>query len=196
MPCSARSSLALPLAAGLLAHLACAMVSPLPDSGPCSGRASAAPPAGIEPLAIDDYISQVDDSYRWSIVKETKGDVADTVVIKLTSQSWRAPHEVDRQEWEHWVVIARPKELKTDKFFLMVGGGGNDGDRPPDGPSTIVSTIANATGSVVVELKMIPNQPIVFHEDGTPRKEDDLIAYCWTNSSTLATPPGCPACRW
>ena len=38
---------------------------------------------------------------------------------------------------------------------------------------------AAATGSLVVELKMIPNQPIVFHGDGTPRKEDDLIAYCW-----------------
>jgi PhoPQ-activated pathogenicity-related protein len=26
---------------------------------------------------------------------------------------------------------------------------------------------------------MIPNQPLVFHGDGIPRKEDDLIAYTW-----------------
>ncbi len=39
--------------------------------------------------------------------------------------------------------------------------------------------IAEATNTVVAELRMIPNQPLVFHKDGKPRKEDDLIAYCW-----------------
>jgi PhoPQ-activated pathogenicity-related protein len=36
-----------------------------------------------------------------------------------------------------------------------------------------------ATGSVVAELRMVPNQPIVFHGDGKGRSEDDLVAYTW-----------------
>ncbi|MBB74813.1 MAG: hypothetical protein CMJ75_09900 [Planctomycetaceae bacterium] len=26
---------------------------------------------------------------------------------------------------------------------------------------------------------MIPNQPLIFHNDGVERSEDDLIAYAW-----------------
>jgi hypothetical protein len=128
-------------------------------------------------LPIDDYLDDDDGAFSWEVVK---GDgKAGTTVIKLTSQSWRAPDEVSRQQWEHWLMIARPETLKTDKCFLLVSGGGNDGTNVPDGPSGLVKTIAEVTGSIVVELKQIPNQPIVFHGDGTPRKEDDLIAYCW-----------------
>jgi PhoPQ-activated pathogenicity-related protein len=39
--------------------------------------------------------------------------------------------------------------------------------------------IAEATNTIVAELRMIPNQPLTFHNDGKPRKEDDLIGYCW-----------------
>jgi PhoPQ-activated pathogenicity-related protein len=28
---------------------------------------------------------------------------------------------------------------------------------------------------------MVPNQPLVFHNDGQPRKEDDLLAYAWSH---------------
>lgn len=140
--------------------------------------ATAAPPAGATvELPIDDYIDDDDGAYAWEVVKG--GGDAPATVIKLKSQSWRSPDEVSRQTWEHWLLVARPAELKTDKCFIMVSGGGNDGDKVPDGPGGVVSTIASATGSLVVEVKMIPNQPIVFHGDGTPRKEDDLIAYCW-----------------
>ena len=146
--------------------------------GPAAPATRAAPPAGVtEELPIDDYVALDDDAYRWEVAKG--GGKEPATVIRLTSQSWRAPDEVSRQTWEHWLLVARPSELKTDKCFVMVSGGGNDGDKVPDGPGQLVRTIAEATGSLVVELKMIPNQPIVFHGDGTPRKEDDLIAYCW-----------------
>ena len=36
-----------------------------------------------------------------------------------------------------------------------------------------------ATGSVVSEIRMIPNQPLEFMGDGKGRKEDNLIAYTW-----------------
>ena len=37
--------------------------------------------------------------------------------------------------------------------------------------------IAKATGSVVAELGMVPNQTMMFHNDGKQRTEDDLIGY-------------------
>ncbi len=43
----------------------------------------------------------------------------------------------------------------------------------------MTTQIARATGSLVAELRMVPNQPLVFHGDGKPRKEDDLIGYAW-----------------
>ena len=145
---------------------------------PWAAPAPAAPPAGATmELPLDDYIDDDDGAYAWEVVKG--GGKEPATVIKLTSQSWRKPDEVSRQKWEHWLIVARPAELKTDKCFVMISGGGNDNDKVPDGPGAVVQTIANATGSLVVELKMIPNQPIVFHGDGQPRKEDDLIAYCW-----------------
>ncbi len=43
----------------------------------------------------------------------------------------------------------------------------------------MLARVAQATGSVVAELGMIPNQPLVFHGDGVSRSEDDLVAYTW-----------------
>src|SRR6185503_3932979 len=40
---------------------------------------------------------------------------------------------------------------------------------------------ARETGSIVAELRMVPNQPVVFKDDPArkPRLEDDFIAYTW-----------------
>jgi PhoPQ-activated pathogenicity-related protein len=127
---------------------------------------------------LDEYVQQPDAAYKWEVVKTVDGNRSRTVVIKLTSQAWRGESDVDHPVWNHWLIVVKPTELKTDKALLVVSGGGND--RPaPDGANEVVSRIAEATGSIVAELKMIPNQPLVFHGDGKPRKEDDLIAYGW-----------------
>ena len=39
--------------------------------------------------------------------------------------------------------------------------------------------IAKRSGGVVTELKMIPNQPVVFEGEEARRKEDSMIAYTW-----------------
>ncbi len=135
-------------------------------------------PDVITKTALDEYIATPDPSYSWKVAKTVGGNPSETSIIRLTSQSWRAPGEVDRTAWEHWLVVVKPAELKTDRVFLMVGGGGND--RPmPEAASQMIHQIAEATGSIVAELRMVPNQPLVFHGDGEKRVEDDLIGYCW-----------------
>src|SRR5262249_35007282 len=67
---------------------------------------------------------------------------------------------------------------KHDIAFVNVGGGRNGG-KAPDQASPQSIRMAKTTNSVVAELKMIPNEPLVFNNDGKPRTEDDLLAYCW-----------------
>lgn len=125
-----------------------------------------------------EYVEADAPNYHWEVVKSVAGNTAETTVIKLTSQAWRGPEDVDRTVWEHYLVVVKPAQLKTDKCFLVVAGGAND--RPaPDNANMVVKTIAETTGSIVAELRMVPNQPLVFHGDGQPRKEDDLIGYGW-----------------
>src|SRR5207302_7131936 len=55
---------------------------------------------------------------------------------------------------------------------------GANGGEPPASANAQLVRYAKATNTVVAELGMVPNQPLIFNEDGKPRKEDDLIAYC------------------
>ena len=128
--------------------------------------------------AIDDYVQAADDSYSWQIAATHEGDGITTVVVDMVSQRWLTPEEVDRTEWRHWLTVTIPDGDVADTGMLYIGGGSNGGE-PPTQSSERTAAIARATGSVVAELGMVPNQPLVFHGDGQPRYEDDLIAYAW-----------------
>ncbi len=128
--------------------------------------------------ALDDYIQKPDDSYSWKVVSTQSAGGMKSVVVDMVSQTWRTKDEVDRPRWQHWVTLAIPEKVTSDIGFLFIGGGHNGGD-PPGGANERILRIAQATGTVVAELKMVPNQPLVFHNDGKGRVEDDLIGYTW-----------------
>ncbi|MCI0493032.1 MAG: PhoPQ-activated pathogenicity-related family protein [Planctomycetes bacterium] len=147
--------------------------------------------SATDKTALDEYIQKPDATYKWEVVNATEGNPSKTFVIRLTSQTWRDKADVDRPVWEHWLVVVKPEVLKTDKAFLIIAGGGNGGSAP-NGANAVVSQIAQATGSIVAELKMIPNQPLEFRGDGVPRKEDDLIAYGWNKYLETGDPTWLP----
>jgi PhoPQ-activated pathogenicity-related protein len=60
---------------------------------------------------------------------------------------------------------------------LLRIGGGRNGSAVPTQANAQMVRLARATNSVVADLGMVPNQPLVFNKDGKPRVEDDLIAY-------------------
>lgn len=140
--------------------------------GLCAGRWLAA-----EETAFDQYLRQPDGNYRWELVRAASGNPGTVYVLKMVSQAWRTEKEVNRTLWEHWVVVVKPDAVRFDTALLMVTGGSNGDDVPSASP--MLRQLAETTRAVVVELKMVPNQPLVFHQDGVPRKEDDLIGYCW-----------------
>jgi PhoPQ-activated pathogenicity-related protein len=43
----------------------------------------------------------------------------------------------------------------------------------------LLAALAAATGSVISELRMIPNQPLMFAGETRKRSEDAIIAYTW-----------------
>ena len=135
-------------------------------------------PAPPLSTSVDAYVKSPDESYSWQIVSSEKGDGIATVVVDMVSQQWLTPAEVDRTEWRHWLTLTIPDTVTSDIGFLRIGGGSNGGEAPVQS-SEAMAAVARATGSVVAELGMVPNQPLVFHGDGQPRYEDDLIAYAW-----------------
>ncbi|MFN7732180.1 MAG: PhoPQ-activated pathogenicity-related family protein [Pirellula sp.] len=137
------------------------------------------PPAGVRRTALDEYVGREDSAYSWKLQNSIRGDGWTMHVIRLTSQTWLTEAEVDRPLWEHWLTVTIPDRLKTEHVFLFIGGGSHQSE-DPKGPDSVTLGIAKATQGIVAELKNIPNQPLVFHGDGQPRSEDDLIGYAWS----------------
>jgi PhoPQ-activated pathogenicity-related protein len=135
-------------------------------------------PLNTDDLVLDQYIKKQDDAFSWKIVHERVEPQATTYVVHLVSQKWLRPDEVDRTLWEHSLVIVRPKTAQANTALLFIGGGSNERKSPTKANDRIMQ-VALATNTVVAELGMVPNQPLIFHNDGKPRFEDDLIAYTW-----------------
>jgi PhoPQ-activated pathogenicity-related protein len=142
----------------------------------CASFMAAAP--GEDRTPLDDYVAAADPSYSYHLVSTIPGNGITTYVLEMTSQTWLTTKEVDRPVWKHWMTIVKPNEVKSSIGLLYITGGGNDSN-PPSKPETMMAEIAKATKAVVTELKMVPNQPLVFAGETEKRSEDSLIAYTW-----------------
>jgi PhoPQ-activated pathogenicity-related protein len=131
----------------------------------------------MEPGDVLDYLAKADPTDAWKLGKTIPGDGVTSYVLDLKSQTWRSTPEVDRPVWQHWLTITRPDKVTSDTAFLSIGGGRNGGDAPTATPADAIDR-ARRTGTVVVSLGQVPNEPLVFNSDGKDRVEDDLIAYC------------------
>lgn len=136
---------------------------------------------------LDDYVAKPDPAFEYSLALKTESDAYTTLAYHLVSQTWLDASKVDRPKWEHWVVVTVPKEVEfPDKAFMFIGGGStpNGNDKPPtdNGP---LSMVAVMTKTIVAEIRQIPNQPLHFTDEQSPkykergRGEDELIAYGW-----------------
>lgn len=142
-----------------------------------TATALAKPPADVE-TALDRYVAAKDDTYKWNLTNTIRGEGVVTYIVDLTSQTWRTSADVDQPVWRHWLIVARPDELKSDTAFLFISGGSSH-EKVPSGAGEIIANVAKRTGGVAAELRAVPNQPLVFHNDNHKRVEDDLIGYTW-----------------
>src|SRR5215471_9286296 len=133
---------------------------------------------GSDRTALDDYVARPDTNYSYHLVTNFTGQGQTTFILEMTSQAWLTTNEVDRPIWKHWLVIVKPEQVTSSKSLLFINGGANDGKIPKGADGNLVR-IARTTKSVVADLKMVPNQPLVFAGETEGRKEDSLIAYTW-----------------
>ena len=127
--------------------------------------------------ALDRYVAKPDPAYRYNLVSTHKLKGATAFVINMTSQRFLTRKEVNRPEWKHWLTIIRPEKVRHTTGLLVIGGSSND--RPAPKPEGAWLEMARATGSVITELRMVPNQPLVFAGEKRQRSEDAIIAYTW-----------------
>ena len=130
--------------------------------------------------ALDRYVAAPDASFSWKVAGQLPATGVTATLLEMTSQRWLSEREVERPLWTHWIVVTRPAVIKSDIAMLFISGGRLD-RQPPAAPTPWLAQVARDTGSVVAELRLVPNQPIVFTEDPAhkPRLEDDFIAYTW-----------------
>jgi len=141
-----------------------------------SARARAA-----EQTALDRYVAAPDPSFAWKPVRDLPaGEGMTATLLEMTSQKWLTEQEVERPLWTHWLTVIRPAKVTGDVGLLFITGGALDRSAPAQPPAWLVEA-AQTTGTVTAELRMVPNQPVVFKDDPEhkPRSEDDFIAYTW-----------------
>jgi len=156
---------------------ACSPSAPAPVA---EAPAPAAPDLSVKPdekTALDAYIAKPDPSYKWELVGTYPGDGQTTYVLEMTSQTWRSEADVDHPVWKHWMTIVKPAEVKSDKALLFIWQGDNTDPAPVKAQDRSIR-MAKETGSVVAEVGMVPNQPLVFTDSKDKKRwEDDIIAY-------------------
>jgi PhoPQ-activated pathogenicity-related protein len=131
-----------------------------------------------ERTALDRYVAKPDPNYSFRLVSTVAGTGYTTYMVELTSQQWLTTNEVNRPLWKHWLTIVQPDKVRGTTGLLFIGGGSHR-TNPPTSAEAQLALIANATESVVTELRNVPNQPLVFAGEEKGRSEDSLIAYTW-----------------
>ena len=147
-----------------------------------SARQAAPSTSRAVKTALDRYVAAPDDAFAWSVSKTLRSEGATATLIDLTSQRWLSDAEVEQPVWKHWMFVVAPEKVTSDIALLFISGGRND-RTAPNAPSPWLVDTARETGSIVAELRMVPNQPVVFKDDPAhkPRLEDDFIAYTWNH---------------
>jgi PhoPQ-activated pathogenicity-related protein len=128
---------------------------------------------------LDDYVNRPDSAFAWKVIQSYPSSTYTVYILNMTSQKWFDASFSSQSIWWHHMVIIVPKTLKRpENAFMLIGGGSNNDPAPSESSTT---ALALAAGSVTIELKQIPNQPIIFVADPlqTSRSEDAIIAWTW-----------------
>jgi PhoPQ-activated pathogenicity-related protein len=152
--------------------------------GHASALETTGAPAGTL-TALDRYVAAPDTNYSFRQITSARIPGGTVHILEMISQAWLTTNEVDHPVWKHWLSVVCPDAITNGTALLFITGGGNN-QQPPGTPDAALARTtrdlvraAVETKSVVTELHDVPNQPLVFSNDGHPRSEDDLIAYTW-----------------
>jgi hypothetical protein len=66
----------------------------------------------------------------------------------------------------------------------IVSGGSND--KPPPAINPVLTQLEVTSNSAISEVRMVPNEPLVFSGDGKKRTEDAITAFSWEKFLTTS----------
>jgi PhoPQ-activated pathogenicity-related protein len=126
---------------------------------------------------LDEYIAKPDPSYGYTVARTIDHPLGKVYVLDMKSQTWRSESEVNRTLWQHWLTVIVPNGVTSTTALLFISGGSNERTTPPN-PDGVLTEFAVQSRTVVAELRMVPNQPLIFADDPNNRRfEDAIIAY-------------------
>lgn len=128
---------------------------------------------------LQDYVNGPSPEFSYELVHTVSSETYDFLVLKMTSQNWLNPDQVEHTEWWHWVTIVVPKNNEYSTGMVWIGSG-STASKMPSKPNELILATALQTNSVVAEIHNIPFQPLSFvDDDQVNRTEDEIIAYGW-----------------
>lgn len=146
---------------------------------------------------LDIFVRERDPEYTWTTPTEypvtyTSGSVsirlATAYITRMTSQAWREAYELySGRIWRHNLSIIVPERKRNNTALLFVDGGSINSSPPNEQERLFFGELAALSGSIIVHIDNVPNQPIVFIDDYDAEKdvilksrtEDDIIAYSY-----------------
>jgi PhoPQ-activated pathogenicity-related protein len=151
-------------------------------------------PLGVDTLTSDalaNYVNAPDDSYMYSAFgdPDTTNPAYSYYVLDMTSQTWRSTVDVVEPKWNHWIGVYVPNVPLGDTALMLIDGGSNLSG-PPANSADDLGTVAALTGTVVFELTAVPNEPVMFTDETSPRSEDAIIAYTFNKYLEHIGEPG------
>src|SRR3974390_1656210 len=96
--------------------------------------------------ALDTYVRAPDSHYHSQLVETARVPGCRDYLIRMTSQQWLTPAQVNHSVWEHWVRIYIPLTVSSTTGLLYIRGGSIDDPRPK--PSRDLENLATLTHTV------------------------------------------------
>ncbi len=145
--------------------------------------------------ALANYVNTPDPAYTYSVRSSEDGTFPGLggytyYAIDMTSQTWRSETDVNLPVWRHWLRVFVPDGAIENTAMLLIDGGSNTNfeDIPPSEP--LLAQAAVTLHSVIVDLAIVPNEPVIFTDETRTRSEDAIIAYTFDKFLTHIGEPG------
>ena len=135
----------------------------------------------VQRTPLDVYVATPDTNYSYTLSNTISGAGQTTFVLRMQSQVWLTTNDVNLPLWTHWLSIVVPTGVTNTQSLLYIDGGSTSDPPPTSSDSTLalMTQIALDTKTIVSQLKMVPNEPLMFAGETTNRTEDAIIAYSW-----------------
>jgi PhoPQ-activated pathogenicity-related protein len=129
----------------------------------------------IGALPLDQFVQDRSD-FSWKLEKVDEEASYRVYWLNVTSQIW-GEDLVQEKIWTHSLKLTIPYVLQSPKALFVVQGG-KTGDQSKPSSEALVKAALD-TGTILAELKAVPNQPLLFLDQEKIRIEDGIVARTW-----------------